>query len=81
MARRPRRDDPDRNRAEEDSGDFVPPSRGTANVTIVFLVAAGLLLIAFFILEMRIEDLGGAVVIAIVVAAVLLISRSLFGAR
>lgn len=81
MARRPRRDDPDRDRSEEDGGNFAPPSRRTTNVTIMILVAAGLLLIAYFILEMRIEDLGGAAAIAIVFGAVLVIARALFGGR
>lgn len=81
MARRPRRDDADRDRSEEDGGNFAPPSRRTANFTIMILVAAGLLLIAYFILELRIEDLGGAAVTAVAVGAVLLISRAVFGGR
>lgn len=76
MARRPRRDDPDRDRSEEDGGNYEPPSRRTANLTIFMLVGAGILLIAYFILELRMDDLGGATMTIIAAIVLLLIART-----
>lgn len=73
MARRPRRDDADRDPADDEAREYTPPSRRTSNVVIGVLVCAGLFLIAYFILELRLEDMGGtAGLIAMVIFFVIL---------
>jgi hypothetical protein len=73
MARRPRRDDADRDPADDEAREYTPPSQRTSNVVIGVLVSAGLFLIAYFILELRLEELGGtAGIIALAVGAFVL---------
>lgn len=69
MARRPRRDDADRDPFDDDDQEHSPPSRRAVNIVIALLVSAGLFLIAYFILELRVDDMGGTA--ALIVAAII----------
>jgi hypothetical protein len=69
MARAPRRDDSDRDPFDDEEREYQPPSRRAANIVIAILVSAGLFLIAYFILELRVDDFGGTA--ALIVAAVI----------
>lgn len=76
MARTPRRNDPDRDPADDEDQEYSPPSKRTAAIVIVILVAAGLTLIAYFILELDLEDLGGTGVLAVAGALFFVIARA-----
>lgn len=76
MARSPRRDDPDRDPADED-WEYRPPSKRAVSITVALLVAAGVVLIAYFVLELNVEDLGGTAVVVVgaIIMAVLARAR------
>ncbi|SFK38508.1 hypothetical protein [Falsiroseomonas stagni] len=76
MARRPRRDDADRDPADGEAREYTPPSRRTSNVVIGVLVSAGLFLIAYFILELRLEDMGGTAGIIVMAIVFILVGRA-----
>jgi hypothetical protein len=59
MARPRRSYDPDRDPGDDDDREYRPPSKRSANIVIAVLVALGLLLIAYFVLELSPADLGG----------------------
>ncbi|NGM19144.1 hypothetical protein G3576_03895 [Roseomonas stagni] len=66
MARSPRRDDPFRDPADDDEREYAPPSKRATAITIAILISAGLTLIAYFILELSAEDLGGIWVASVI---------------
>ncbi len=76
MARPSRRDDPDRDPADDDDREYSPPSKRSAAIIVAILIAAGLTLIAYFILELSSEDLGGTAALAIGIVVLFVIGRA-----
>lgn len=75
MARHSRRDDPDRDPSDDDEREHRPPSKRSAAIIIAILVSTGLALIAYFVLELTLDDMGGVWAAAIVMLIGLLVAR------
>ncbi len=76
MAPPRRNNDLELERNEDEEREYRPPSRRTISLTIAMLFAAGLLLIAYFILELRLEELGGYGAVTVVAVVLLVVARA-----
>ena len=78
VRQRERREDPDRDPADEDREyrEREPASPWTKALTVAVLVSMGMALIAYFVLELNVDDLGDFILFwPVAVIAVFVVAR------